>query len=76
MLNEHVMLNEYCLLSLSTKDCANYCSSNFAYWCEIEELQLLLPELGCVLLSELGCVDWQRYTFCIMNTSRHCICDR
>ena len=59
------MLNQYCLLSLSTKDFANYCFSSFAYWCEIKGLQLLVFELGCIV--------WQKYMVWMLDTGRHCI---
>ena len=49
MINQHVTLSQYCLLSLSTKGFANYCFSSFAYLCEIKGLQLLLFERGCVV---------------------------
>ena len=48
-------LNQYCLLSLSTEDCANYYFSSFTYWHEIKGLQML-P-------FELGCADWRKYAF-------------
>ena len=60
-----MMLNQYFLLSLSTKDCANYCFSSFAYWCEIKGLQQLL--------FEFGCVDWRKYMFWMLDIGRHCI---
>ena len=62
MINQHVMINQYCLLSLSTKDFANYCFSSFAYWCDIKGLQLL------------ACVVWRKYTFWMLDTGRHCNC--
>ena len=58
-------LNQYCLLLPSNKDCANYCFSGFPYWCEIKGLQLLL--------FELGCVDWRRYMFWMLDSGKHCI---
>ena len=64
-IKQYVMLNQYCLLSLSTKDCANNCFSSFAYWCEMKGLQLL-P-------FELGCVEWQKYTFWMLDAGRRYI---
>jgi len=39
---------------------ASYCFSSFAAWSEIKELQLLL--------FELGCIDWQKYMFWMLDT--------
>ena len=62
--NSHMMVNQCHLLLLSTKDCASYYFSSFAYWSEIKRLQLL-P-------FELGCIGWWKYTFWMLDTD---LCD-
>ena len=52
-------------LVLLTFVSASYCFSSFADWCEIKELQLL-P-------FELGCRDWPKYMFWMLDTGWHCI---